>query len=87
LMASRAGDIWWGAQLESFMARNNFQIMGGNHGATNSSLLGGIFSPFDHLFSLMPTVAVENLDSRLERCPICGNHYIKKKKRCPRCNG
>ncbi|MBI2465469.1 hypothetical protein HYV64_04990 [Candidatus Shapirobacteria bacterium] len=85
-VAKRGGDIWWGAQLEMFMARNGFQIMGGNHGVSNTSLLGTM-SPFNSLFSMAPVVSSESLDSRLERCNGCGNFFIKKKKQCPKCKG
>lgn len=85
-IAKKRGDIWWGGQLEMFMARNGYEIQGGNHGVTNLSLLATM-SSFNRLFNLLPVVSSENLDHRLKRCETCGCYFMKKKGACPKCSG
>jgi hypothetical protein len=84
-IAKKSGDIWWGAQLEYFMARNGYQIMGGNHGVTNRSLLEKRTSAFNKLFKASVLVSEESLNHNLKRCEKCGDCFIKSKKQCPSC--
>ena len=86
-IAKKRGDIYWGAGLENFIARNGIQIMGGNHGATNNSLLQGLMTPFNSLFIMSAIVTSESMDPRLQYCEIHKVHFLKKRGQCPKCKG
>ena len=62
-------------------------MAGGAHGMSNTAAmlqLGG--GAFNTIFS-MAGVSNEQLSPHLEKCGGCGNYYIKKKKKCPKCSG
>jgi len=82
--AKKIGEIWWGARLESFMARNGYRLMGGNHGVTNGSLIASIGGAFEGLYMLSGN---ETQDPRLKKCGLCKKYYMKRRGACPKCRG
>lgn len=69
-----------GVEVERMIrTRFNINLMaGGVHGMSNEAAMNNM-GPFDSTY----TRAAE--DKRLQKCPWCGNFYIKKKEKCPDC--
>lgn len=77
-----------GSTIE-MQVRRSFGIKlmeGGAHGMSNSAALAQIVGGvFDTVYNLGKTIGRESLDPRLEICDTCGNCFIKRKKKCPKC--
>jgi len=70
-----------GAMFERIMAGRGYQIVGGNHGGTNTGLLGGAFN---FMFNEGRTTKITANGERLSWCEFCHQWY--RGEHCPYCS-